>query len=1173
MPLLSRLCTSLVLLALAIVVSFAATSSARAATSAFDDDVMATSPYAYWGLGETSGASGAARDRAGTHHATYVEGTPESSLLRGVPGILGDAIQLNDESNLDGGGGQGGYVATPVGLEVWEARKPFSLNLWVKWNGYRQWRLNDRSAGLAGSYRGFPYHIGWALYVQGGAPGDGRLRFFRADGGPGLLGTALPIGTWTMVTVTYDGTTARLYQDGELTSAKQDSSYLNGFAMSIGRVDFNNALSGAYAYFKGSIDEVAVWKRALGSGEIASLSGTIPKPTLIFVPGVAGSKLKRDIPLFPDIPLWPDAIIQPTLIDDLAVEQNGEDSVKGVAAPEVQDTAFGANIYGKALDTFREWESLDVIEDFVPFPYDWRLGVEKAAVQLAATIVDRCSEGPVWVVVHSTGGLVVKRALARMRSAGIDPESCMSGGGVIFLAVPHLGAPKAIGAAINPDLFFLGVNPNVWDRFTARLADERKLATTANNWLTMWQLMPQQGNLLNRPVARQAWFDDHDDGLGDMNINREPLQWPLDTKARASQALHYPLASLGSLQVFNVFGYHGQTPGSYGPGRCDKDSLGKRRFTELAYNARLDGVTNGDETVPGWSAVWPGSGLPNEAQYGIAGVKHMAIPSHDDVLALIKLLVTRPQLTGYPSWPAGSTARLHGTVAVDEAIEPPLPGWRTSFCSPVTAVATQNGASTGIQPDGTVVEEIPEGLLSAARTDEGLAQTLVIPQDGPVPSPTYELVAFDAGKVSIWQDNPDGSEHDFVFEVSKGDRASLRSVNGDWTLSLDRGGDGDVDETLRANHPLLELSAPVTLEEGSAGTVVAGAASQVDDPLSYAWSLLSGDGLLTAAGANATYVPDDGPAKSRISATVADTYGRAITRSVDVVVVNRAPTATAGADRPGVWGRPLDFEGSVSDPSASDTAAGFATQWSYGDGEEAEGSAVSHSYANPGSYTARFTARDKDGGVGADELAVDVEKRAATLTPEGTATPVFGTHRLRARLVDDVHAPTARLAGHELRLTTSRGVFGAQTDAEGVAVFDLGLPLDAGENSFDLSLVTDALYSAPVTTVTVRVVSSLGDVEGSARYDSSAHAAFTVHSDADRLTGQLQYRSADRIRLHSEQITGFGIVSGAAWFSGVSTDGRRFLARAEPDSFSLWINGELEPGAIVDAGAIHVRSG
>lgn len=213
-----------------------------------------------------------------------------------------------------------------------------------------------------------------------------------------------------MATVTYDGTTARLYQDGRLTSEKQDSSYLNGFAMSIGRLDFNNALSGAYAYFKGSIDEVVVWKRALGPGEVASLSGTIPEPTLIFAPGVAGSKLKREFPLFPDIPLSPDAIIQSTLIDDLAVEQNGEESVKGVAAPEVQDTAFGANIYGKALDAFRTWEVLGVIDDFLPLPYDWRLGVEKAAVQLAATIADRCSEGPVWVVVHSTGGLVVKRA-------------------------------------------------------------------------------------------------------------------------------------------------------------------------------------------------------------------------------------------------------------------------------------------------------------------------------------------------------------------------------------------------------------------------------------------------------------------------------------------------------------------------------------------------------------------------------------------------------------------------------------------------------------------------------------------------------------------------------------------------------------------------------------------
>lgn len=85
--------------------------------------MLATSPYAYWSLGETTGP---AIDLASSHDATFVPGTPVDSLVRGddgapLPGASDGAIRLNDQSNLDGSGGLGGYVSTGM-TGVWDGR-------------------------------------------------------------------------------------------------------------------------------------------------------------------------------------------------------------------------------------------------------------------------------------------------------------------------------------------------------------------------------------------------------------------------------------------------------------------------------------------------------------------------------------------------------------------------------------------------------------------------------------------------------------------------------------------------------------------------------------------------------------------------------------------------------------------------------------------------------------------------------------------------------------------------------------------------------------------------------------------------------------------------------------------------------------------------------------------
>ena len=76
--------------------------------------------------------------------------------------------------------------------------------------------------------------------------------------------SALALNTWTHLAVSYDGTTLRLYVNG----VQAGSRALTGpIAASTGSLRIGgNAVWGEY--FKGLIDEVRVYNRALSAGEI-----------------------------------------------------------------------------------------------------------------------------------------------------------------------------------------------------------------------------------------------------------------------------------------------------------------------------------------------------------------------------------------------------------------------------------------------------------------------------------------------------------------------------------------------------------------------------------------------------------------------------------------------------------------------------------------------------------------------------------------------------------------------------------------------------------------------------------------------------------------------------------------------------------------------------------------
>lgn len=98
--------------------------------------------------------------------------------------------------------------------------------------------------------------------------------------------------TWYMVTVTFDGTTEKLYVNGSQIGTGFDGSTLNTASSSTAYIGCQAA--SAY-FFDGYIDEVGVWSKALSTTEITSLynggsglqypfgesSGTAPVPQLL----------------------------------------------------------------------------------------------------------------------------------------------------------------------------------------------------------------------------------------------------------------------------------------------------------------------------------------------------------------------------------------------------------------------------------------------------------------------------------------------------------------------------------------------------------------------------------------------------------------------------------------------------------------------------------------------------------------------------------------------------------------------------------------------------------------------------------------------------------------------------------------------------------------------------
>lgn len=256
--------------------------------------------------------------------------------------------------------------------------------------------------------------------------------------------------------------------------------------------------------------------------------------------------------------------------------------------------------------------------------------------------------------------------------------------------------------------------------------------------------------------------------------------------------------------------------------------------------------------------------------------------------------------------------------------------------------------------------------------------------------------------------------------------------------------------------PTVTLDPAGPVDEGAPPIGLTAATSDPDgDPVSLTWSTPDG---------TASFAADDGPATVTVTVTADDGRGGVAKASIDIEVRNVPPAADAGPDAAGVWGTPVTLVGSTGDPSAADVAAGLTAKWDFGDGTTGNGLEVDHVYADPGTYTATLTTRDKDGGKSTDTTTVTVGTRPATLT-EATP-PVLDVAAATVGVQFGDGAGSARLDGHLVTFGVGSRTCSALTDKHGLATCRLPSP-PLGPNTVTATFGGDTLYGEASTSAPV----------------------------------------------------------------------------------------------------------
>jgi hypothetical protein len=172
-----------------------------------------------------------------------------------VPGRIGNAVRLS---------GQSEYVNLPAGI-VSGLTGDYTISAWVNPAANTTWS------------RVFDFGTGTNAYMFLTVNAGGGPRFAITTGGPGGeqqlgSGTPLPLNAWSHIAVTLSGSTGTLYVNGAPVATNPNMTL---HPSSLGNTDQNWIGRSQFAdpYLRATVDDVHIYDRALGAGDVAALAG------------------------------------------------------------------------------------------------------------------------------------------------------------------------------------------------------------------------------------------------------------------------------------------------------------------------------------------------------------------------------------------------------------------------------------------------------------------------------------------------------------------------------------------------------------------------------------------------------------------------------------------------------------------------------------------------------------------------------------------------------------------------------------------------------------------------------------------------------------------------------------------------------------------------------------
>ena len=364
---------------------------------------------------------------------------------------------------------------------------------------------------------------------------------------------------------------------------------------------------------------------------------------------------------------------------------------------------------------------------------------------------------------------------------------------------------------------------------------------------------------------------------------------------------------------------------------------------------------------------------------------------------------------------ASSNAQISGdgsTVVFVSAADN-LVGGDTNGVADVFVADRATGAITLVSKaaDGTLANSVSE-TPSISQDGRYVAfasyASNLVPGDSNGQEDVFEA-DLQSGTISLLSQAPDGTAADGASNLpaisGSGRTVAFTSqatnlVTGD----VNQFGDVFVDQMDPA--PNIVLNIPDSINEGDSLTLDAsGTTSPNGDPLTFSWDL-NGDGVYgdaTGPVVTLTWAQlqsfgfDDGPGFRSVNLQVTDAFG-SVVQSIQIPINDTPPTGVIAPDTfSAVIGGTASFTSTVTDPSATDTAAGINYSWAAAvDGTpittDDPGTSPTFSFpiAANGSYDVTLTVSDKDGGSSTSDYTFTVGA-ASPPNVDLSAAPTTGT--------------------------------------------------------------------------------------------------------------------------------------------------------------------------------------